>query len=167
MPEITATQFMTDNLSLWLEGHSITDVIITDAANQSRIALNTFPLPSPICRQVWRRGKHSVVPIGDGALVFATTSRARCSASTPESELKGQHGHASLLSSQMGAMSFGRTALTSESAGFPKRGPEDTLIHQFFEQDHDLALSFGRCTETAHGGRLWLDKASSACWGCS
>ena len=130
MPEITATQFMTDNLNLWLEGQSITQITITDAANQSRIELEGFPLPSPICRQVWRRGKHSVIPIGEGALVLSYNLSGKVlRASTPESELRGGLDWVA-FHLQMGASCFGKTESTSVTPLVSQTGPK-TLLHNY------------------------------------
>ena len=144
MPEITATQFMTDNLSLWLEGHSITEIIITHTANQSRIALNSFPLPSPICRQVWRRGKHSVVPIGDGALVLSYNLSGKVLRSaTPELDITGALSTRVAFKLSDGGYVLWKDRINlGELRWFPKRGTEDTLIHQFFEQDKKLGPEF-------------------------
>ena len=144
MPEITATQFMTDNLNLWLEGQSITQITITDAANQSRIELEGFPLPSPICRQVWRRGKHSVIPIGEGALVLSYNLSGKVlRASTPESELKGAaRTRVTFHLSDGGFVIWKDRINLGELRWFPKRGPEDILLHNFFEQDKSLGPEF-------------------------
>ena len=166
MPEITATQFMTDNLNLWLEGQSITQITITDAANQSRIELEGFPLPSPICRQVWRRGKHSVIPIGEGALVLSYNLSGKVlRASTPESELNGAaRTRVAFHLSDGGFVLWKDRINLGELRWFPKRGPEDILLHNFFEQEQKarsrvLANASRWCVVAGSG---WTQQATAA-----
>ena len=144
MPEITATQFMTDNLSLWLEDQSITQITITDAANQSRIELDHFPLPSPICGRVWRRGKHSVVPIGEGALVLSYNLSGKVlRASRPESDLNGAARTRVAFELSDGGFVLWKDRINlGELRWFPKRGPKDRLIHYFFDQNKRLGPEF-------------------------
>ena len=70
MPEITAVQYMTENLHDWLIKDPIVSVDILSSANQKRIDFEHFKMPTGIPIDVFRRGKNSVVVYQQGCLVL-------------------------------------------------------------------------------------------------
>ncbi|MEC7986951.1 MAG: DNA-formamidopyrimidine glycosylase family protein [Myxococcota bacterium] len=71
MPEITAVQFMTENLRQWLLGQRIIGVELREKANLKRLKLDGFPEDTGLCMAVWRRGKHSIIEFQSGFLVLS------------------------------------------------------------------------------------------------
>ena len=57
MPEITAVQYMTENLSEWLRNDSIESMTLLPSANTKRIQLHNLSLPTGNAVKIFRRGK--------------------------------------------------------------------------------------------------------------
>lgn len=70
MPEITAVQFMTENLHHWLHNQEIVEVAVLSGHNSKRIHINNMPVPSGIMQKVERRGKTSIITFPVGYLVL-------------------------------------------------------------------------------------------------
>jgi formamidopyrimidine-DNA glycosylase len=70
MPELTAVQFMTENLRLWLQSDSILSIEKQEKHNKKRIFINDMPLPTGPSLRVERRGKASIIYFNSGMLVL-------------------------------------------------------------------------------------------------
>lgn len=154
MPELTATQYMTDNLTLWLKGHSITEVILSQSANKKRLHLNGFSPTGLVDQTAWRRGKHSVVPVGNGALVFSYNLSGKVLRSNrPETDLPGAAGSRVAFKLSNGGYVLWKDRINlGEIRWFPNRGKEDTVIHDFFQKEKKLGPEYW---PMRRGGNWW------------
>ena len=70
MPELTAVQFMTENLQLWCAEGMVQNIDIRRPAKGGRYRLEKIPVPfSP--NRIYRRGKHTVLATDQGALIVS------------------------------------------------------------------------------------------------
>ena len=70
MPELTAVQFMTENLQLWCAETPIMSITVLRPAKGGRYALHGIPTPF-IPSSIYRRGKHTVLANEEGALIVS------------------------------------------------------------------------------------------------
>jgi|GEM_PF-4642065 len=70
MPEITAVQYMTENLREWLKSDPIVGITIHSSANSKRIHLSSMNVPTGNPKEIFRRGKNSIIVYEKGFLVL-------------------------------------------------------------------------------------------------
>jgi formamidopyrimidine-DNA glycosylase len=139
MPEITAVQYMTDNLRIWLSGRTIKAVHFSASTNHKRIHLGDLLLPTEACSPPWRRGKHSIIPIGKGAIVLSYNLSAKVLRTT-KYEPKNSRLVFELDNSEF--IAWKDRINLGEIRWFPDRGHKDNTLHTFFDQVKNLGPEF-------------------------
>lgn len=139
MPEITAVQYMTDNLKIWLVGRTIKAVHFSSSTNHKRIKLDGLLFPTERCGPPWRRGKHSIIPIGKGAIVLSYNLSAKV-LRTPTYEPKNNRLAFELDNSEF--INWKDRINLGEIRWFPDRGYKDNTLRVFFDQAKSLGPEF-------------------------